>query len=203
MASIFKEKHNKARELAEKNERRIELIQDKMNLTTSGFDSKKGVAGSIAGDAKLQEYLNRVEYHQKEQDHQQALRERNKAEERKKKEMETRDYLDRQIEAKKERREREKNQEHRLAERVQADVKAFEESRRESKIHQQNKMGAHLDGLMRQIEEQKAIPKNAPHVAKIGMSVEKQELLLNKKLIEDVEADAPLPGPKATIKRPF
>jgi hypothetical protein len=27
--------------------------------------------------------------------------------------------------------------------------------------------------------------------------------LINKKLIEDVEADAPLPGAPATIKRPF
>jgi hypothetical protein len=27
--------------------------------------------------------------------------------------------------------------------------------------------------------------------------------LINKKLIEDVEADSPLPGPPNTIKRPF
>lgn len=56
---------------------------------------------------------------------------------------------------------------------------------------------------MRQIEEQKTIPKKAPHVAKIGMSLAEHEALINKKLIEDVEADAPLPGAPATIKRPF
>jgi hypothetical protein len=56
---------------------------------------------------------------------------------------------------------------------------------------------------MKQIEEQKQIPKKAPHVAKIGMSLAEHEALINKKLIEDVEADAPLPGPPATIKRPF
>lgn len=56
---------------------------------------------------------------------------------------------------------------------------------------------------MRQIEEQKQIPKKAPHVAKIGMSLAEHEALINKKLIEDVEADSPLPGPSNTIKRPF
>ena len=56
---------------------------------------------------------------------------------------------------------------------------------------------------MKQIEEQKNIPKKAPHIAKIGMNLDEQELLINKKLIEDVETDAPLPGQRATIKRPF
>jgi hypothetical protein len=56
---------------------------------------------------------------------------------------------------------------------------------------------------MRQIEEQKQIPKKAPHVAKIGLQLAEHEALINKKLIEDVEADQPLAGPPATIKRPF
>jgi hypothetical protein len=56
--------------LAEINERRIELIQDKMNHTTN-LD-RKAVAVSIAGDGKLQEYLNRVEHHSKEQAQQEA-----------------------------------------------------------------------------------------------------------------------------------
>ena len=39
---------------------------------------------------------------------------------------------------------------------------------------------------MKQIEEQKHIPKKAPHVAKIGMSsLADQELLINRRLIED------------------
>lgn len=174
-----------------------------MNQTTQGLDVKKGVAGSIAGDGKLQEYLNRVEYHQREQDQQQAQREKQKVDDRKKKEMETKAYLDRQVEAKKERKEQEKHNDQRLGVKVNADVKAFEETKRENKMNYQNKMNQHLDGLMKQIEEQKSIPKKAPHVAKIGTAVEEQELLINKKLIEDVEADAPLPGQRATIKRPF
>jgi hypothetical protein len=68
------------------------------------------------------------------------LRERLKAEERKKKEMETKAFLDRQVEAKKERKEQEKMKEYQLAEKVHADVQAFESSKRENKIHHQNKM---------------------------------------------------------------
>jgi hypothetical protein len=35
------------------------------------------------------------------------------------------------------------------------------------------------------------------------MSLAEHEALINKKLIDDVEADAPLPGQANTIKRPF
>jgi hypothetical protein len=35
------------------------------------------------------------------------------------------------------------------------------------------------------------------------MSLAEHEALINKKLIEDVDADEPLPGPPNTIKRPF
>ena len=72
---------------------------------------------------------------------------------RKKMEMETKEYLDRQVEAKRERKEAEKAKEYRLAARVHADVQAFEDSKREHKITHHNKMNIHLDGLMKQIEE--------------------------------------------------
>jgi hypothetical protein len=35
------------------------------------------------------------------------------------------------------------------------------------------------------------------------MSLAEHEALINKKLIEDVETDSPLPGAPNTIKRPF
>ena len=54
--------------------------------------------------------------------------------------METKEYLDRQVEAKRERKEAEKAKEYRLAARVHADVQAFEDSKREHKITHHNKM---------------------------------------------------------------
>jgi hypothetical protein len=54
--------------------------------------------------------------------------------------METKEYLDRQVEAKRERKEAEKAKEYRLAARVHADVQAFEDSKREHKITHYNKM---------------------------------------------------------------
>ena len=83
--------------------------------------------------------------------------------------METKEFLDRQVDAKQGRNEADKAKEYRLAARDHADVQAFEDIKREHKITHQTKMNQHLDGLMRQIEEQKHIPKKAPHVAKIGM----------------------------------
>ena len=119
--------------------------------------------------------------------------------------METKEFLDRQVEAMRERKEAEKAKEYRLAARVHADVQAFEDSKREHKITHQTKMNQHLDGLMRQIEEQKHIPKKAPHVAKIGMpSLADQELLINRRLIEDAQGEASAsPDKVPTIKRPF
>jgi hypothetical protein len=127
------------------------------------------LAVSIAGYHKLQEYLERVDHHSKVLDDRQAQRERIKADERKKKEMETKEYLDQQVEAKRERKEVDKDKEYRLAARVHADVQAFEDSKGEHKLTYQSKMHEHLGGLMKQIEEHKQIPKKAPHVAKIGM----------------------------------
>jgi hypothetical protein len=66
-----------------------------------------------------------------------------------------------------------------------------------------NKMHQHLDGLMKQIEDTKNIPKKAPHVAKIGISLAEHELLINKKLIDDVDGEKAFPGSPNTIKRPF
>ncbi len=76
-------------------------------------------------------------------------------------------------------------------------------SKRESNLRQQNKMHKHQDLLMQQIEEQKQIPKKAPHCAKIGMSLAEQELLINKKLLEDIDREAAFPGPANTIKKAF
>ncbi len=64
-------------------------------------------------------------------------------------------------------------------------------------------MNAHLESLVKQIDENKTVPKGAPRTAKIGMSLAEQELLINKKLIEDVENGAQMPGQPGTIKRPF
>lgn len=170
---------------------------------TSVFDNKHAVAGSIAGDGKLQEFLSKVDKHSKDQAKQESMREERKAAERKQKELETKAFLDKQVEAKKERKEYEKIKEHQLAEKVYADVQAFETSKREQKVTHMNKMHQHLDGLMKQIEETKSIPKKAPHVAKIGISLAEHELLINKKLIEDVDGDKAFPGSPNTIKRPF
>jgi hypothetical protein len=49
--------------------------------------------------------------------------------------METKAYLDRQVEAKKERKEQEKHNDQRLGVKVIADVKAFEETKRENKVN--------------------------------------------------------------------
>jgi hypothetical protein len=64
-------------------------------------------------------------------------------------------------------------------------------------------MHNHLDGLLKQIEDGKGVSKKAPHVAKIGLSIAEHELLINKKLIEDVENGEGFPGSPQTIKRPF
>jgi hypothetical protein len=64
-------------------------------------------------------------------------------------------------------------------------------------------MHKHLDQLMLQIEEQKQIPKKAPHCAKIGMSLAEQELLINKKLLEDIDREAEFPGQANSIKKAF
>lgn len=60
----------------------------------------------IAGtDPRLQEFLNRAEYHAKIQADQQAAKEDQKLRERKQKEAETKAYLDAQVAAKQERKE--------------------------------------------------------------------------------------------------
>ena len=76
-----------------------------------------------------------------------------KADDKKKKEIEIKEFLDRQVEAKCERKEADIAKEYRLSARVHADVQTFEDSKREHKITHQTKMNQHLDGLMRQIEE--------------------------------------------------
>jgi hypothetical protein len=93
--------------------------------------------------------------------------------------------------------------EDRIAKFVHADVQAFEKSKNENKIEHRTKMNAHLESLVKQIDENKSVPKGAPRTAKIGMSLAEQELLINKKLIEDVENGAQMPGQPGTIKRPF
>ena len=167
------------------------------------FSGAEKVSGSIAGDGKLQEYLSRAEHHARDQARLAEQREEKKAADRKQKEMETKAYLDRQVEAKREKKEQEKYKEHALAEKVHADVQAFEKSKRDHQIQHQNKMHSHLDGLLRQIEDGKGVSKKAPHVAKIGLSIAEHELLINKKLIEDVENGEGFPGSPQTIKRPF
>jgi hypothetical protein len=119
------------------------------------------------------------------------------------KEAETKAFLDQQVAMKNEKREMEKEAEERIAKIVQADVQAFEKSKRDHKYEHRNKMNAHLESLIKQMDENKAVPKGAPHTSKIGMSLAEQELLINKKLIEDVEKAAQLPGAPGTIKRPF
>ena len=82
-------------------------------------------------------------------------------------------------------------------------MQAFEKTKQESKYEHRQKMNAHRDLLVKQMDENKTIPKGAPRTSKIGMSLAEQELLINKKLIEDVENGVQIPGQPATIKRPF
>ena len=58
---------------------------------------------------------------------------------------------------------------------------------------------------MRQIEDQKHIPKKAPHVAKICMpSLAYKGLLINRRLIEDAQGESSAyPEKVPTIKRSF
>ena len=69
-------------------ERRIELIQEKMQTTGSG-----GLAAS-GDESRLRDYMSRTEQQAREMDRQQALKEERKKMERKMKEAETKAYLD-------------------------------------------------------------------------------------------------------------
>ena len=194
---LFEQKRNVAKEMMAVKERRIELIQEKMHMTGHGA----GLAAS-GDESRLKDYMSRAEQQAREIDRQQALKEERKKMERKIKEAETKAYLDQQVAAKQEKKDFEKRNEERIAKFVQADVQAFERSTKEHKIEHKTKMNAHLESLVKQIDENKAVPKGAPRTAKIGMSLAEQELLINKKLIEDVEMGAAKQSP-GTIKRPF
>ena len=67
-----------------------------------------------------------------------------KADDRKKKDMETIEFLDRQVEAKRERKEADKAKKYRLGACVHADVQANEDSKREHTITHQTNMDQHL-----------------------------------------------------------
>ena len=161
-----------------------------------------GLAAS-GDESRLRDYMSRTEQQAREMDRQQALKEERKKMEKKMKEAETKAYLDQQVAAKQEKKEFEKRNEDRIAKFVHADVQAFEKSKNENKLEHRTKMNAHLESLVKQIDENKTVPKGAPRTAKIGMSLAEQELLINKKLIEDVENGAQMAGQPGTIKRPF
>ena len=161
-----------------------------------------GLAAS-GDESRLRDYMSRTEQQAREIDRQQAIKEERKKMEKKMKEAETKAYLDQQVAAKQEKKDFEKRNEDRIAKFVHADVQAFEKSKNEHKIEHRTKMNAHLESLVKQIDENKSVPKGAPRTAKIGMSLADQELLINKKLIEDVENGAQMPGQPGTIKRPF
>lgn len=74
-------------------ERRIELIQEKMQTTGGGL--------AASGDeSRLRDYMSRTEQQAREMDRQQALKEERKKMEKKMKEAETKAYLDQQVAAK-------------------------------------------------------------------------------------------------------
>ena len=184
---LFEQKRNVAKEMMAVKERRIELIQEKMNTSGNVFAAK-------GDESRLKDYMSRTEQQAREIEKQLALKDEKKKQEKKKKEAETKAFLDHQVAAKQEKKEWERKNEDRIAMIVHADVKAFEKTKQENKYEHRQKMNAHLDSLVKQIDENKVIPKGAPRTSKIGMSLAEQELLINKKLIEDVENGAQMPG---------
>lgn len=193
---LFEQKRNVAKEMMAVKERRIELIQEKLHFSGGAFATN-------GDESRLKDYMTRTEQQAREIEKQQALKDERKKLEKKMKEAETKAFLDQQVAAKAEKKDWERKNEDRIAKIVQADVQAFEKSKQENKYEHRQKMNAHLDSLVRQMDENKVIPKGAPRTAKIGMSLAEQELLINKKLIEDVENGAQMPGQPGTIKRPF
>jgi hypothetical protein len=120
-------------ELPEINDRYIELILDRG--LGGGTLWKILLAVSIAGDHKLQEYLERVDHHSE------TLPAREGKSSLPQKEGDGDQGVAGQIvEAKRERKEAEKAKEYQLAALVRADVQAFEDSNREHKITHHNKM---------------------------------------------------------------
>lgn len=125
---------------------------------------------------------------------QEAKNEEAKKRERQLKERETKAFLDMQVALKNERRVLEKDHDQKHAQVVQADVQAFERSKKDMKSEHEKQMHAHRDSLMRQINEHK-------HAKATGMAP--QEYAINKRIIEEVEGKSPPESPEHLKKRPF
>lgn len=106
--------------------------------------------------------------------------------------METKAYLDKQVALKHERRANERVHEQQHARLVHEDVAAFERSRHERKLKQEQSMRAHRDGLIRQIDAHR----EARHS---GAGAGAHEVAINKKIIEEVDTGLT----HSPSKRPF
>jgi hypothetical protein len=84
---LFEQKRNFSKEMMAVKERRIELIQEKMNTSGNVFAAK-------GDESRLKDYMSRTEQQAREIEKQLALKDEKKKQEKKKKEAETKAFLD-------------------------------------------------------------------------------------------------------------
>jgi hypothetical protein len=87
----------------------------------------------------------------------------------------------------------EKQTDYRHAAIVHADVKAFEDSKKDRRKEHERVVLQHRESLMKQIDEHK-------NMRGIKGVMAPQEFALNKRIIEEVEGISP---PDSPVKRPF
>ena len=181
--SIFKEKKNKAKELAIANERRIEIIKEKLREHGTGY---------TADEQRAKDFITKNEQHRIEQLKNDAAVEEQKKKERHQKELETKAYLDRQIAMKQEKKAMEKRSTEDHAKVVRADVQDFERSKHEKKQQHKQVLIAHREQLMKQIGDHRS--------AQVTSAMASHELAINKDILESIEGNSPK---EKIIKRPF
>lgn len=192
--SLFQEKRNKAKEYAIQNERRIEAIKEKMYSSSfaGGGDNRGGLFND---EGRVIDYIQKNELQFKEQLKKEAQDEERKKKDKQMRELETKAFLDMQVQAKHNKKELERANDQRHAKVVYEDVRNFEMSTKQMKDQRERKAKDNLEDIKRQIDEQH-MNKHKPQ----GMAP--QEFMINKRLIDEVERKSP-PASPVHVKRPF
>ena len=175
--SLFQEKRNISKEMMAQNEKRIEIIKERMQTVTD--------------TQRARDFVSKTEQLREEQLRQEQLKEDLKRKERKAQELETKAFLDQQIAAKLQKKESEKMSEQRHAQNIHADVVAFERSKKDVKREHDKVHHAHREELVKQIGEHKTLKGKAVMAP--------QEYAINKQIIDEVVGGSP----QQAVKRPF
>eukprot|EP00347_Sterkiella_histriomuscorum_P009483 403341038 len=174
---IFAQKKNISLEKGKIAEKKIELIKDQI------------VGDQAQRNAKIDRTIERV---QKEQESYLAKLEEQKKKELKQKEIETKRYLDLQMQEKKAKDGLHKVQDNMDARFINSDVKAFEEQERKKREELDRIMRDHQNSLQQQMQKPKQ--KNA--------AMAQHEFMLNKQIIENIESQNQ-GSPGAIHRKPF